>query len=277
VSTFRNPSEHSNGNTFDFQGRQITCQHFYRRVVRWEHNGTMTVIADNYQGQPLNSPNDVVPHPDGSIWFTDPPYGSFLVEGHPDLPGGPSNLLGLVNPLIGNPNVGLAGGTKRALPTNVYRWDTDGTLSVVVPEVQVADPNGLCFSPDYRTLYVVSTGKGPGDTGPGGTNMIYAFDVTGKSVTNRRVFTDMVVDGVHCTPDGVRTDVAGNVWASSSSRLGYSGVLVFSPQGTLLGRIRLPEVCANLTFGGPKRNVLFMCGSQSLYTVLLETQGAAPS
>ncbi|MGI8858363.1 MAG: SMP-30/gluconolactonase/LRE family protein [Thermomicrobiales bacterium] len=275
VTKFRDPSFHSNGHTIDSQGREITCQDEFRRVVRWEHDGTMTVIADNYQGKKLNSPNDVVPHPDGSIWFTDPPYGDTLSEGQPDAPGGPANASGRLNPKVGDP---FGDSFTRQLPTSVYRWDPSGRVDVVVGEDQLADPNGIAFAPDYKTLYVVSTGKGPGDMGPGGSGVIYAFDVAadGKSVANKRLFTDMMVDGVHCGPDGLRLDVDGNVWASSNAPLGYAGVLVFNPQGTLIGRIRLPEVCANMAFGGPKHNFLLMTASQSIYALQVNTQGAQP-
>ncbi len=276
VTTFRKPSFNSNGNSFDFQGRQLSTEDFHRRVVRWEHDGTMTVIADSFEGKPLNSPNDLVPHPDGSIWFTDPPYGDSLSEGHPDDAGGPTNPQGVLNPRIGAPDAGVIGGRKRELPTNTYRWDPSGRLDVVVPGDQVPDPNGICFSPDYKTLYLISTGKGPGDTGDGGKGVIYAFDVQGEKLANQRMFTDMTVDGVHCGPDGMRADVAGNLWCSSNAPLGYAGVLVFSPQGKLLGRIRLPEVAANVAFGGPKRNHLMICASQSLYMLQVQTQGAAP-
>ena len=131
VSVFRKPSYHSNGNTFDFQGRQIGTQDFHRRVVRWEHDGSMTVIADSFEGKPLNSPNDLVPHPDGSIWFTDPPYGARLLEGHTDFPGGPANADGLLNPLVGQPDAGVIGGKQRELPTNTYRWDPSGRLDQI--------------------------------------------------------------------------------------------------------------------------------------------------
>ncbi len=276
VTTFRKPSYNSNGNSFDFQGRQLSTEDYHRRVIRWEHDGTMTVIADNFEGKGLNSPNDLVPHPDGSIWFTDPPYGDRLSEGHPDDAGGPTNPQGLLNPRIGQPDAGVIGGKKRELPTNTYRWDPSGRLDVVVPGDQVPDPNGLCFSPDYKTLYLISTGKGPGDTGDGGKGVIYAFDVQGQKLANQRVFTDMMVDGVHCGPDGMRADVFGNLWCASNAPLGYAGVLVFTPQAKLLGRIRLPEVCANVAFGGPKRDHLIMCASQSLYMLQVQTQGASP-
>lgn len=274
VTKYRDPSYFANGHTIDFQGREITCQDGFRRVVRWEHDGTMTVLADNYQGKPLNSPNGAVPHPDGSIWFTDPAYGDQLSEGQPDAPGGPANS-GHINPRVGNP---FAGDYKRQLPTNTYRLDPSGKLDIVVGEDQVPDPNGLDFSPDYKTFYLISTGKGPGDTGTGGTGVIYAFDVAGdgKSVSNKRLFTDMMVDGVHCGPDDMRIDVDGNVWASSNAPLGYSGVVIFNPQGKAIGRVRTPEVVANLTFGGPQRNFLLMTASQSIYMLQVNTQGAHP-
>jgi gluconolactonase len=234
------------------------------------------VIADSFEGKPLNSPNDLVAHPDGSIWFTDPPYGDTLSEGHPDDAGGPTNPQGLLNPRIGAENAGALGGTKRQLPNAVYRWDPSNRLEVVVTEDQLKDPNGICFSPDYKTLYVISTSKGPGDAHSGGTRTIHAFDVLGTKVTNGREFLDMQVDGVHCGPDGMRADVFGNLWCSSNAPLGYAGVLVYNAQGKLIGRIRLPEVCANLVFGGPKRNHLLMCASQSIYMVQVQTQGAAP-
>jgi gluconolactonase len=276
VTPFRRPSNNTNGNSFDFQGRQLSCEDFFRRVVRWEHDGSMTVVADSFQGKGLNSPNDIVPHPDGAIWFTDPPYGGRLNEGHPDDPGGPTNPDGKLNPRIGAPNAGELGGRKRELSTNVYRWDPSGRLDVVITEEQLPDPNGLCFAPDYKTLYVISTGRGPGDVGPGGQRVVYAFDVQDNKVGNQRLFTDMMLDGVKCGPDGIRADVFGNLWISSNAPLGYAGVLCFTAQGKLIGRIRLPEVCANVAFGGPKRDRLFMTASQSLYVLQLNTQGAAP-
>ena len=277
VSVFRSPSNNSNGNTFDFQGRQLSCEHLMRRVVRYELDGSVTVLADAYDGKKLNSPNDVVPHPDGSYWFTDPPYGGQLYEGAPDAAGGPSNANGKLNPRLGQAaGVGLA---KRELPTNCYRIDPSGKVDLVVPEDQVPDPNGLCFSPDYKKLYVISTGKGPGDTGPGGKGDMYSFDVgADNKPANRKLFSDFMVDGVKCGPDGVRCDVNGNVWVSSNAgrAVGYSGVTVWTPEGKLIGRIRLPEICGNVCFGGPKRNRLFMAASQSLYAVYVNTQGATP-
>ena len=276
VTPFRRPSNNSNGNSFDFQGRQLSTEDFNRRVVRWEHDGTMTVIADSFDGKSLNSPNDLVPHPDGSIWFTDPPYGDQLAEGHPDEPGGSANPQGLLNPHIGAPSAGMIGGKKRELPNAVYRWDPSGHLDVAITEDQLKDPNGICFSPDYKMLYVCSTGKGPGDSHNGGTRTIWAFDVQGTKGVNGRDFLDHTVDGVKCSPDGLRADVFGNLWCSASGPLGYAGVFVYNSQGKIIGRIRLPEVCANLCFGGPKRNQLFMTASQSVYMWQVNTQGAAP-
>jgi gluconolactonase len=277
VSVMRAPSNNSNGNTFDFQGRQLSCEHLTRRVVRYELDGSVTILADNFNGKKLNSPNDVVPHPDGSYWFTDPPYGGQLYEGTPDAAGGASNSGGRLRNRIGQPpEIGMA---KRELPTNCYRIDPTGRVDLVVTEDQVPDPNGLCFSHDYKKLYVVSTGKGPGDTGPGGKGDMYVFDVgTDNKLSNRKLFTDFMIDGVKCGPDGVRADVNGNVWCSSNAgrSVGYSGVTVWNPDGKLLGRIRIPEICGNICFGGPKRNRLFMAASQSLYAVYVATQGAAP-
>ena len=275
VSVFRHPSNNSNGNTFDAQGRQLSCEHLTRRVVRYEHDGSITIIADAYGGKKLNSPNDVVVHKDGSIWFTDPPYGGQLYEGAPDASGGPTNPAGRLNSRAGQP--AEIGSFKRELPTNVYRVDPSGRIDLVVGEDQVPDPNGLAFSPDYRTLYIASTGKGPGDTGAGGKGEVYAFTIGADNrASNRKLFSDCMIDGVKCGPDGLRCDVEGNLWMASNAgrALGYSGATVWNPQGKLLGRIRIPEVCGNLTFGGPKRNRLFMTASQSIYALYVGTQGA---
>jgi gluconolactonase len=275
VAAFRMPSNNSNGNTFDFEGRQIACEHLTRRVVRYEHDGTITILADAFEGKKLNSPNDVVAHPDGSYWFTDPPYGGQLYEGQPDAPGGPSNAAGRLRPRVGQPPE--VGTFRRELPTLVYRIDKSGRIDRVATETETPDPNGLAFSPDYKRLYVACTGKGPGDTGPGGKGDVQVFDVTSDNkLTNHRLFADFMVDGVKCAPDGIRCDVEGNLWAASNAgrAVGYNGVTVWSPEGKLLGRIRLPEVCGNLTFGGPKRNRLFMAASQSLYALYVGTQGA---
>ena len=277
VSVFRMPSNNSNGNTFDYQGRQLSCEHLTRRVVRYELDGSVTILASTFNGKRLNSPNDVVPHPDGSYWFTDPPYGAQLYEGTVDAAGGPANKAGRLNPRLGQPpEIGFY---KRELPTSVYRLDKGGTLTQVVGEDLVPDPNGLCFSPDFKKLYVISTGQGPGDTIAGGKGDMYVFDVgADNKLSNGKLFSNFMVDGVKCGPDGVRADVDGNLWCSSNAgrNVGYSGVTVWSPQGQLIGRIRLPEVCGNVCFGGPKRNRLFMAASQSLYAVYTGTQGAAP-
>ena len=278
VSVFRLPSNNSNGNTFDFQGRQLSCEHLTRRVVRYEHDGSITILAEAFEGKRLNSPNDVVPHPDGSYWFTDPPYGGQLYEGTPDAPGGPSNPTGRLRNRVGQP--AEIGAAKRELPTNCYRIDPSGRIDLVVKEDEVPDPNGLCFSHDYKKLYVASTGRGPGDQGPGGKGDVHVFDVgSDNKLSNQKLFSNFMIDGVKCGPDGLRCDVDGNVWISSNAgrNVGYSGVTVWTPEGQLIGRIRLPEVCGNICFGGPKRNRLFMAASQSLYAVYVATQGAAPA
>ena len=266
VSAFRKPSFSTNGNTFDFQGRQISTQDFFRRVVRWEADGSMTIIADSYDGKPLNSPNDVAPHRDGSVWFTDPQFGGNLAEGHPDEGDGPMNPGGVRDPNIGNTGVGIqkAGSMHQQLPMNVYRVDPSGRVDVVVPYEEGLPPNGLCFSPDYSRFYVIRGGK------------IFVGDIDGAKVRALRLFSDCVVDGVRCGADGMRADRAGNIWASSAAVLGYAGVTVWSPDGKLIGRIRLPEPCANLCFAGPKRDHLFMCATQSIYMLRVNIQGAAP-
>lgn len=275
VAVFRMPSNNSNGNSFDAAGRQLSCEHLTRRVVRYEHDGSITVVADTFEGKRLSSPNDVVAHPDGSYWFTDPPYGGQLYEGQPDASGGPSNAAGALRPRIGQPPE--AGTFKRELPNAIYRVDASGRIAQVATEKEVPDPNGLAFSPDFKRLYVASTGKGPGDTHDGGKGDLHVFDVSNDNrLTGHRVFSDCKVDGVACGPDGIRCDVHGNVWASSNAgrAVGYSGVTVWNPAGKLIGRIRLPEVCGNLCFGGPKRNRLFMIASRSLYALYVNTQGA---
>ena len=260
VSVMRRPSFSTNGNSFDFQGRMLSTQDYFRRVVRWELDGSMSIVADAFDGKPLNSPNDLAPHKDGSVWFTDPMYGGNLAEGHPD------DGDGIRDPRIGNTGVGIqkAGSMRQELPMNVYRADPSGRVDLVVPFETGKAPNGLCFSPDYTKLYVIRAGG------------ITVGDVEGSKVTNLRVFTDAMVDGVRCGPDGMRADRAGNIWASSSAPLGYCGVTVWNPQGKLLGRIRLPEGCANVCFGGPKRDHLFMTATQSLYLLRVNIQGAAP-
>jgi len=265
VTVFRQPSGNSNGNTFDFQGRQVSCEHSGRRAVRYEHDGSISVLADSWDGKRLNSPNDLAPHRDGSIWFTDPPYGSSIYEGMPDAPGGLGNPKGLLNAKAGQP--AGSGTLKRELPTNIYRIDPSGRVDLVITEQQMGGGgNGICFPPDFKKLYVVSRG-------------VQVFDITADNkLANQGTFADFIVDGIRCGTDGIRTDVYGNLWAASNAgnNLGYSGVTVWSPEGKLLGRIRLPEVCANLAFGGPKRNRLFMAAGQSLYAVYTNTQGSSP-
>jgi len=265
VTVFRSPSNNSNGNTFDFQGRQLSCEHATRRVVRYEHDGSITVIADSYQGKRLNSPNDIAVHQDGSIWFTDPPYGGSLYEGMVDAAGGPSNAQGRLNAKAGQP--AGAGQLKRELRSNVYRVDPSGRLDLAASEEAIGSvPNGIAFAPDYKKIYLVARGG------------VVVGDVSGNSIAAIQPFSNFMVDGVRCGTDGIRVDVYGNVWCSSNAgtNVGYSGVTVHSPDGKMIGRIRLPEVCANIAFGGPKRNRLFMAAGQSLYAVYVNTQGASP-
>ena len=267
VTVFRQPSGNSNGNTFDHQGRQLSCEHSGRRVVRYEHDGSVTVIADAFEGKRLNSPNDIACHPDGSYWFTDPPYGGQLYEGMPDIAGGPSNQEGRLNAKVGQP--AGSGTLKRELSCNVYRVDPSGRIDMVISEEALgAIPNGITFAPDYKRVYIVNRG------------LVSVLDVVGpaQQVSKPRQFADFVVDGITCRTDGIRTDVFGNLWASSNAGapVGYSGVTVWNPAGKLIGRIRLPETCANVAFGGPKRNRLFMAAGQSLYAVYTNSQGASP-
>jgi gluconolactonase len=262
ITPFRRPSFNSNGNTFDFQGRQISGQDFPRRVVRWEHDGSMTILADAFDGKPLNSPNDFAVHKDGSVWFSDPLYGGQLSEGHPDEGEGPFNRGGYLNPHIGNPGSGIIGSLHQVLPPAIYRVDPSGKVEQVMAGKM---PNGLAFSPDYTKLYFMW-----------GSDMMVG-DVQGSKLANVRVFTSFMVDGVRCGGDGHRVDVQGNIWSGSTSILGYSGVTIWSPAGKCIGRIRLPENCANVTFCGPKRDWLFMAASQSVYMIRTNTQGAGPA
>ena len=242
VSVFRNPAGNSNGNTFDFQGRQIACEHGTRRVVRYEHDGGTTILAEKWDDKPLNAPNDVVVHPDGGIWFTDPGYGSMM------------NYEGVKGELH----------IKEA----VYRIDPkSGKMAMVTDEIN--KPNGLCFSPDYKKLYIADTG-GPSP------KPIKVWDVDGVKLRNPRTFASMELNGKkEGGADGIRADEDGNIWASAGwVGDGYDGVHVFSADGTRIGQILLPEICSNVCFGGPKRNRLFMTGSQSLYAVYVETRGA---
>jgi gluconolactonase len=239
VSTFRNPSGYSNGNTFDFEGRQLSCEHGGRRVARYEHNGSVTVIAEKYNGKPLNSPNDIVVHPDGGIWFTDPPYG-----------------------ILGNYEGVQA---KQELKEAVYRVDPK-TAKIELVSDEFDKPNGICFSPDYAKLYVCDTGM-PRD--------IQVFDIADNKLRNKKQFSNMKVAGKGAgIADGIRADVDGNIWAGANGGAGYDGVHIISPEGQHIGMIVLPEICANLCFGGAKRNRLFMAASQSLYSLEVGTRGA---
>ena len=251
VSTFRNPSGNSNGNTFDFRGRQISCEHGNRRVVRYEYNGKISVLADGWQGKRLNAPNDAVVHPDdGAIWFTDPGYGSLM------------NYEGNKGPL--------------EIKEAVYRIDArTGKMTKVTDEL--FKPNGLCFSPDYKKLYIADTGASHYDEAK---EIIKVWDVVdGKKLANGRLFTSMELElngeTVAGFADGIRADVDGNIWASAGwVGEGYDGVHIFAPDGDRIGQILLPEICSNVCFGGTKRNRLFMTGSTSLYAVYVETRGA---
>src|SRR5271166_917403 len=242
VSVFRSPSNFSNGNYRDQQGRLLTCEHDSRRVTRTECGASITVLIDSSQNKQLNAPNDLVVHSDGAIWFTDPGYGIM------------SNYEGHKAPF--------------ELPANVYRLDPKTREATIVAN-DMDKPNGLCFSHDERKLYIVDSGrpKHHGDPVP-----IRVYDVQdGVRLKNGRLFVNMSPG----TSDGIRCDVDGNVWSAAGwAGADYNGVHVFAPDGTLIGKIHLPEVCANLCFGGAKRNRLFMTASQSLYAIYVDAQGA---
>ncbi|WP_408902278.1 SMP-30/gluconolactonase/LRE family protein [Novacetimonas hansenii] len=277
VSVFRDQSYNSNGNTFDAEGRLISCEHGMRRVVRWEHDGSCRVLADRYQGAPLNSPNDVVVHPDGGIWFTDPGYGDTIVEGHPDAPGGRANRMGRELWTKDGEIVARFAGHARQ-DDHVFRIDPrTGDVRAVLTQQQLASPNGLCFSPDGTILYVISSGAGPGQNGPGGDQRIHAYDLMDGTARNGRVFADMMLDGHQLGPDGMRADIFGNLWCGAGGPLGLCGVVVYNPAGHMIGRLRLPRGVSNLTFGGPKRDTLFMCAADALFTLVVNTQGAGLS
>ena len=236
VSVFRSPSNYSNGNTVDRQGRQVTCEHGERRVTRTEHDGTITVIADRFEGNRLNSPNDVVVKSDDSIWFTDPSYGiDSDYEGHK-----------------AESEIGRC---------NVYRVDPKSSAITAVITDMVR-PNGLAFSIDETKLYVADTGRSHGPQNP---KHIRVFDVKGDTLSGGDEFADCTV-GMF---DGFRLDVDGRIWTSAAD-----GVHCYDPDGTLIGKILVPEVVANVCFGGAKRNRLYICGTTSLYAVYVMTNGA---
>lgn len=263
VTTFRHPAGNSNGNTFDYQGRQISFEHGNRRVVRYEYDGSITVLADKFEGKPLNAPNDGAVHPNGDIWFTDPGYGSLMnYEGEKA------------------PNNSKQPYQKEA----IYRIDGK-TLKIEKVTEDIFKPNGLCFSPDYKKLYVADTGASHYEEAP---KHIKVWDIVDeKKLANGREFASMKLKretgpGVSTSvidaglADGIRCDIDGNIWASAGwVGAGYDGVHVFEPnEGVRIGQIRLPEICSNVCFGGTKRNRLFMTASTSVYAVYVETRGA---
>ncbi len=240
VSVYRQPSQYANGGTRDQEGRLISCLHHGRSVVRTEHDGSLTTLADRFEGQRLNSPNDVVVKSDGSIWFTDPHYGVIM-----DYEGERS---------------------EEELPCHVYRLDPrTGKLTIVSDEFDC--PNGLCFSPDESLLYIAETGRMHEDTA---RRQIRVFDVAdggaGKLCKGRAFYAPSVG-----AADGFRCDEDGNVWTSAGD-----GVHCVSPQGELLGKIRVPKTVSNVTFGGRHRSRLFICATSEVYAIYLHRRGAPP-
>lgn len=235
ASVFRKPSNHANGNTRDRQGRLVTCEHSGRRITRTEYDGTITVLADQFEGKRLNSPNDIVVKSDDSIWFTDPNYG-----------------------IRNNYNGSVA---RQELPTNVYRRDKSGHLTIVAADVNL--PDGLAFSPDEKILYVVEDGSTP--------PCIRAYDVVddGTRLTNMRV----IVRSETGKADGLRIDVDGNLWCGWGGGEGVDGIMVFNPAGNAIAHIMLPEKTSNICFGGTGRSRLFITASRSIYALWVNTQG----
>ena len=236
VSVFRRPSHYANGNTRDREGRLITCEHDTQRLTRTEYDGSISVLAATFDSKKLTGPNDAIVKSDGSIWFSD---NGAAIRG---------NYLGHK--------------ATQELPFRVYRIDgRSGEMTVVVDDME--RPNGLCFSPDESKLYVVDT--------PGGPKTVHVYDVVdqGTKLAAGRLFFDAMPGYA----DGIRCDTEGNVWCGFSGGEGQDGVAVFAPEGKMIGRVLLPERCANLCFGGRKRNRLFMAASQSIYSVYVEAQG----
>ena len=234
VAILRDPAGYPDGNTRDRQGRLITCELGSRTLTRTEHDGTVTILAAAFEGTRLTGPNDVVVKSDGSIWFSD-------------------NGAGIRGNYLGDK-------AAQEMPFRVYRLDPDsGALSIAVGDME--RPNGLAFSPDESRLYVVDT--------PNGVKTTHVYDMVNGKAVNGRVF----FDGTPGYADGIRVDTDGNVWCGFSGGVGQDGVAVFAPDGKLIGRILLPERCANLCFGGRKRNRLFMTASQSIYALYVEAQG----
>lgn len=237
VRTFRKPSNNANGNTRDREGRLVTCEHLTRRVTRTEYDGSITVLADQYNGKPLNSPNDVIVKSDGSIWFSDPTFG----------------IDGFYEGERKNPELKPA----------VYRVDGKSGEIAMMTDTLIG-PNGLAFSPDESVIYIVDSRASP--------RKILAFDVAsdGLKLTNQRE----VIDAGQGTPDGFRVDVHGNLWCGwGMGNDDLDGVRIFTPQGEAIGHIALPERCANVCFGGRYRNRLFMAASHGLYSLYVNTQG----
>ena len=245
LSVYRQPSMNSNGNTVDREGRLITCEHSGRRITRTELDGSITIIADKYNGKKLNSPNDAVVASDGSIWFSDPVYG------------------------IGGYYEGIKAEPEQE-KKNVYRVDPkSGDIKVVVDDF--VEPNGITFSPDEKKLYVIDTGFTDGPDNPSHIR-VFDVDIGSGKVSNGKVFAEIPKPSI---TDGMRCDTAGRIWCS----VGWGdpkedGVRCYTPDGDLLGKIHIPETVANLCFGGQQRNRLYICGSTSLYAVYTGVQGA---
>jgi gluconolactonase len=245
LSVFRQPSMNSNGNTIDREGRLLTCEHSGRRVTRTELDGSITIIADSYNGKKLNSPNDVVVAADGSIWFTDPVYG------------------------IGGFYEGIKAAPEQE-KHNVFRVDPKtGNIKVVVDDF--VEPNGITFSPDEKKLYVIDTGFTDGPNNPSHIR-VFDADVENGKLSNSKVFAEMPKPSI---TDGMRADRDGRIWCSVGwGDPNENGVRCYSPAGELIGKIHIPETVANLCFGGQQRNRLYICGSTSLYAVYTSVQGA---